>query len=73
MDVQMPVMDGLEATALIRKLKSDLLESRTVPIITLTAGALSAERLRCVEAGMNGFLTKPIEPNVLLKVLGDHL
>jgi CheY-like chemotaxis protein len=72
-DTQMPVMDGLEATALIRKLESDLLESRTVPIIALTAGALSEERARCVEAGMNGFLTKPIEPSVLMKVLGDHL
>jgi PAS domain S-box-containing protein len=73
MDVQMPVMDGLEATAHIRKLESDLLVSRNIPIIALTAGALSEERVRCVEAGMNGFLTKPIEPSVLMKVLGDHL
>ena len=55
MDVQMPVMNGLEATAAIRKTYGD------IPIIGLTAHALDTDRLRFIKAGMNDCLTKPFE------------
>jgi|GEM_PF-1477394 len=59
MDLQMPVMGGIEATKNIRKSGSDL------PIIALTAVAFTEGRDKCIEAGMNDFLTRPIEPEKL--------
>lgn len=60
MDVQMPVMDGLEATRRIRnELKSNL------PIIALTANAIKGDDIKCFEAGMNDYVSKPIEPSTL--------
>ena len=58
MDVHMPVMDGLEATRLIRKQR----KWRAVPIIAMTANAMKQHRDMCYEAGMDDFLTKPIDP-----------
>lgn len=69
MDLQMPVMDGLTATRLIRH---DLL-MRRVPIIAVTAHALSADRTACLEAGMNAHLTKPLQPQGLIGTLLGHL
>lgn len=65
MDVQMPGIDGLEAT---KRVRSDL-GLTSLPIIALTAGALVEEKNRAMEAGMNDFLTKPIEPSKLINVL----
>lgn len=65
MDVQMPGIDGLETTELVRK----NLGLTSLPIIALTAGALVEERNRALEAGMNDFLTKPIDPSKLINVL----
>jgi CheY-like chemotaxis protein len=59
MDLQMPVMDGLTATRTIRELETGT--SRRVPIIALTANAMRGDKERCEAAGMDGFLTKPIE------------
>jgi len=60
MDCQMPVMDGLEATRRIRRWEEDRHAKRRLPIIALTAGAFEEDRDRCLAAGMNDFLTKPL-------------
>ncbi len=65
MDVQMPEMDGLETT---RRLRTDLGLLR-LPVIALTAGALVEERRRAFDAGMQGFLPKPLDPAQLVRVL----
>ena len=65
MDVQMPVMDGLEATRFIR----EELGFRKLPVVALTAGALVEERRRTMEAGMNDFLTKPIDPQAMVRAV----
>ncbi len=59
MDVQMPKMDGLETTRIIREREVNEGESR-IPIIAITAHALSGDRERCLEGGMDGYVTKPI-------------
>jgi two-component system sensor histidine kinase/response regulator len=58
MDMQMPVMDGVAATEAIRKLP----QGKSLPIIAMTANAMQQDRDSCDKAGMNGFLSKPIEP-----------
>ena len=63
MDIQMPEMDGYEATRLIRK-KSDLAK-RNIPIIAITAHAISGEAEKCYNAGMNDYITKPFDEKVL--------
>ncbi|MGR8949100.1 MAG: response regulator [Gammaproteobacteria bacterium] len=63
MDVQMPVMDGLQATRIIRDNKSP--EISGIPIIALTAHAMKGDREKCLAAGMNGYVTKPIKTKIL--------
>lgn len=67
MDVQMPEVDGLEATVRIREREGQL--KVHTPIIALTAGALKEERERCIEAGMDAFLTKPIDKQQLKNII----
>ncbi|MGV3667581.1 MAG: PAS domain S-box protein [Leptospira bouyouniensis] len=69
MDVQMPGMDGLEATTIIRTEKSN----GQIPIVALTAGALYEERKKCFDVGMDHFLTKPIDILALNQVLFHYL
>jgi CheY-like chemotaxis protein len=67
MDIQMPKMDGLKATAAIR-----LLEKKSklhIPIIALTAHALKGDRDKCLDAGMDDYLSKPINPDKLKKAI----
>ncbi|HRK38343.1 MAG TPA: ATP-binding protein [Burkholderiaceae bacterium] len=72
MDVSMPVMDGYEATRLIRQWEAAQQVNAT-PVIALTANAFEDNRQRCAEAGMNDFLTKPIAVPALKAVLGTWL
>jgi two-component system sensor histidine kinase/response regulator len=65
MDVQMPVLDGLDATRRIRQLPAHA----ATPIIAMTANAFAEDRERCLAAGMNEFLTKPVRPEALFSLL----
>ena len=64
MDIQMPVMNGLDATRAIRKLANPV--ARTIPIIAMTADAFSENVAECIEAGMNGHIAKPIDVKVVI-------
>jgi CheY-like chemotaxis protein len=63
MDVQMPEVDGFTATRRIRELESR--SGRHTPIIAMTAHALKGDRERCIASGMDGYLSKPIQPDDL--------
>ncbi|MFM7192756.1 MAG: response regulator, partial [Microcystaceae cyanobacterium] len=65
MDMQMPVMDGVSATIAIRQYP----QCQNLPIVAMTANVMSGDRQRCLEAGMNGHVGKPIEPEELWKTL----
>ncbi|MCK9371577.1 MAG: ATP-binding protein [Sulfuricurvum sp.] len=67
MDVNMPIMDGIEATRMIRQNHPD------IPIIALTANALKGDRERFLSAGMSDYLSKPIDPNLLVETLERFL
>ncbi|MBO5856818.1 MAG: PAS domain-containing protein [Clostridia bacterium] len=71
MDIRMPVMDGLEATTKIRALNRQ--DAKSVPIIAMTANAFAEDKSLSKSAGMNEHLSKPIEPAVLYKTLGDYI
>jgi len=68
MDMQMPVMDGLEATRKIRDLGD---EFSTLPIIATTANALSNDIKKCLDAGMDAHVSKPIDPKILLNTIAE--
>ena len=68
MDVRMPVMDGLAATAAIRAL--DRPDAKTIPIVAMTANAFDEDVQRSLQVGMNAHLSKPVEPERLFETLG---
>ncbi len=77
MDCQMPEVDGFEATRSIRQAEQDKSQPRPdagrLPIIALTANAMKGDRERCIEAGMDDYLTKPLDTEKLLKMIRSYL
>ena len=72
MDVQMPEMDGIEATERIRRGDNGV-PCPQIPIIAMTAHAMQSDRDRCLEAGMNDYISKPVKPQELHGVLEKWL
>jgi CheY-like chemotaxis protein len=72
MDCQMPEMDGFELTAMLREREAATGQAR-VPIIALTANALDGDRQRCIDAGMDDYLTKPFKQEQLAEMLEHWL
>ena len=71
MDVQMPEMDGYEATAVIRAREQTT--RRHIPIIATTAAAMKGDHEKCLQAGMDGYLSKPLNPTQLYQALEEHV
>ena len=71
MDIQMPVMDGYDATARIRRMKDE--EKASIPIIAMTANAFAEDRQKAISTGMNDHVTKPIDMKVLLPVMAKYI
>ncbi len=72
MDCQMPVMDGYEATQTIRDMNSKV-HDHAIPVIAMTANAMQGDREKCIDSGMNDFITKPVSPDKLQDVLQQWL
>lgn len=70
MDLSMPELDGFEATLSLRSLRVGTLNSQ-VPVIALTAHVMRGDREKCLEVGMNGYLSKPLDPSALDRVLAE--
>lgn len=71
MDVQMPEMGGFECTAIIRK--REQMTGKRLPIIAMTAHAMKGDEARCLAAGMDGSVSKPIEPEQFFDIIERHL
>ena len=69
MDVMMPVMNGYEATKMIRSM--DRSDAKKIPIIAMTANAFVEDRIKSKEAGMNEHVSKPIDMKLLVKIIAE--
>ena len=67
MDIMMPVMNGYEATKMIRSLERE--DAKTIPIIAMTANAFTEDRIRAKESGMDEHIAKPVDVELLVKVI----
>jgi CheY-like chemotaxis protein len=70
MDCQMPVMDGYVASREIRKMAHGV---KDVPIVAMTANALAGDREKCLSSGMTDYISKPVTPADIVKILGKYL
>ncbi len=73
MDCQMPIMDGYEATRQIRQIEHTLLAGSRMPIVAITASAVKGDRERCLAAGMDDHISKPLNPARLLQLIESQL
>ena len=71
LDMNMPVMDGYDATARIRRMKDE--EKASIPIIAMTANAFAEDRQKAISTGMNDHVAKPIDMKVLLPVMAKYI
>ena len=67
LDINMPIMNGYESTIAIRQLPN----AKNIPIIALTAGTVVGEKEKCIENGMNDYIPKPIDKELLEKIIRD--
>lgn len=67
MDIMMPVMDGLTAARIIRRL--ELLDAKTIPVIAMTANAFKEDEEKCLAAGMNAHLAKPLDMGMVKRTI----
>lgn len=73
MDCQMPILDGYDAARKLREQKRTSRSGAPIPIIALTANSMAEDRERCKEAGMDGFLAKPLNVRQLFSELDQYL
>jgi len=71
MDIRMPVMDGFEAISAIRNMNRD--DAKVIPVIAMTADAFSENITKSESYGMNGYITKPIDPILMFKTISEHI
>jgi CheY-like chemotaxis protein len=71
MDVQMPQMDGFETTAEIREKEKGT--GKRIPIVAMTAHAMTGYREKCISAGMDGYISKPIQAHALRELVAEYL
>jgi CheY-like chemotaxis protein len=70
MDCQMPILDGFEATAEIRRLEKG---ERRIPIVAITANAMAGDREKCLDSGMDDYISKPVQMSDLQRVLNHRV
>lgn len=73
MDVQMPVMDGIECTKRIRELEKESKSTSPIPIIAVTTFTMNNDRKNCFDAGMNDILAKPYRTDDLIKIISKYI
>jgi CheY-like chemotaxis protein len=71
MDIQMPELDGLDAIRIVRQQETET--GRHLPIIALTAHAMTGDKERCLKAGADGYLSKPLQRGELLAIVEKHI
>ena len=71
MDIMMPVMNGYEAAKMIRSMDRE--DAKTIPIIAMTANAFTEDRIKAKEAGMDEHIAKPVDPELLVKVIYESV